>query len=97
MLVEKDQGYNNADQLQFATSTNVTYVTEWMNKQTKPNQTIDIVAIQNVSTVTKKLLIQTAEINSVCVYNCSKIYIIQNCCRTNIRKNNFCGTKYKEK
>jgi len=39
VLVEKDQGYNNADQLQFATSTNVTYVTEWMNKQTKPNQT----------------------------------------------------------
>jgi len=52
---------------------------------------IDIVAIQNVSTVTKKLLIQTAELNSVCVCitrkrstNYSKHVVEQN-----IRKNNF--------
>lgn len=57
---------------------------------------IDIVAVQNVSTVTKKLLIQTAEINSVCrtvarSTNYSKLVVEQN-----IRKNNFCRTEYKE-
>jgi hypothetical protein len=38
---------------------------------------IDIVAIRNVSTVTKKLLIQTAEINSACV-TVGDVQIIQN-------------------
>jgi hypothetical protein len=50
---------------------------------------IDILAIQNVSYVTKKLLIQTVEINSACITvarstSYSKLVVEQN-----IRKNNF--------